>query len=252
MDQTSSETRFKNSEVKMKRVMTSGLTGGLEYDLSLPKGTRAADTVAVLLHGRGSHKGDLQGLAPLLPSNWALVTPQAPFVGAPWGYGPGWAWYRHAGENRLIEDTLNSSMASLDDFLRALPELLEFTPKSLILGGFSQGGTTSLSYAMTRPGVVDAVWNFSGFVHAGLKLPSGERAKTATPIFWGHGRQDTVIPHSIAVSGQKALTEAGVSFTDAVYDIGHWIVDDEVKRALEFVLAETSVSNDADVDPSGA
>ncbi len=232
--------------------MTSGLTGGLEYDLSLPKGTRAADTVAVLLHGRGSHKGDLQGLAPLLPSNWALVTPQAPFVGAPWGYGPGWAWYRHAGENRLIEDTLNSSMASLDDFLRALPELLEFTPKSLILGGFSQGGTTSLSYAMTRPGVVDAVWNFSGFVHAGLKLPSGERAKTATPIFWGHGRQDTVIPHSIAVSGQKALTEAGVSFTDAVYDIGHWIVDDEVKRALEFVLAETSVSNDADVDPSGA
>ncbi len=236
----------------MKRVMTSGLTGGLEYDLSLPKGTRAADTVAVLLHGRGSHKGDLQGLAPLLPSNWALVTPQAPFVGAPWGYGPGWAWYRHAGENRLIEDTLNSSMASLDDFLRALPELLEFTPKSLILGGFSQGGTTSLSYAMTRPGVVDAVWNFSGFVHAGLKLPSGERAKTATPIFWGHGRQDTVIPHSIAVSGQKALTEAGVSFTDAVYDIGHWIVNDEVRRALEFVLAETSVSNDADVDPSGA
>ena len=161
--------------------MTSGLTGGLEYDLSLPKGTRAADTVAVLLHGRGSHKGDLQGLAPLLPSNWALVTPQAPFVGAPWGYGPGWAWYRHAGENRLIEDTLNSSMASLDDFLRALPELLEFTPKSLILGGFSQGGTTSLSYAMTRPGVVDAVWNFSGFVHAGLNQPSGERAKTATP-----------------------------------------------------------------------
>ncbi len=232
--------------------MTSGLTGGLEYDLSLPKGTRVADTVAVLLHGRGSHKGDLQGLAPLLPSNWALVTPQAPFVGAPWGYGPGWAWYRHAGENRLIEDTLTSSMASLDDFLRALPELLEFTPKSLILGGFSQGGTTSLSYAMTRPGVVDAVWNFSGFVHAGLTLPSGERAKTATPIFWGHGRQDTVIPHSIAVSGQKALTEAGVSFTDAVYDIGHWIVDDEVKRALEFVLAETSVSNDADVDPSGA
>jgi phospholipase/carboxylesterase len=236
----------------MKRVMTSGLTGGLEYDLSLPKGTRAADTVAVLLHGRGSHKGDLQGLAPLLPSNWALVTPQAPFVGAPWGYGPGWAWYRHAGENRLIEDTLNSSMASLDDFLRALPELLEFTPKSLILGGFSQGGTTSLSYAMTRPGVVDAVWNFSGFVHAGLTLPSGERAKTATPIFWGHGRQDTVIPHSIAVSGQKALTEVGVSFTDAVYDIGHWIVNDEVRRALEFVLAETSVSNDADVDPSGA
>ena len=232
--------------------MTSGLTGGLEYDLSLPKGTREADTVAVLLHGRGSHKGDLQGLAPLLPSNWALVTPQAPFVGAPWGYGPGWAWYRHAGENRLIEDTLNSSMASLDDFLRALPELLEFTPKSLILGGFSQGGTTSVSYAMTRPGVVDAVWNFSGFVHAGLKLPSGERAKTATPIFWGHGRQDTVIPHSIAVSGQKALTEAGVSFTDAVYDIGHWIVNDEVRRALEFVLAETSVSNDADVDPSGA
>lgn len=251
MDRTSAETRFKNSEVKMKRVLTSGLTGGLEYDMSLPEGTSSADTVAVLLHGRGSHKSDLQSLASLLPSNWALVTPQAPFVGATWGYGPGWAWYRHAGENRLIEDTLNASMASLDDFLSALPELFELTPKSLILGGFSQGGTTSLSYAMTRPGVVDAVWNFSGFVHSGLKLPKGERATTATPIFWGHGRQDRVIPHSIAVSGQKALTEAGVSFTQADYDIGHWIVDDEVKRALALVLAETSVSNDTDVDQSG-
>jgi phospholipase/carboxylesterase len=219
----------------MRGPITTGHAGGLDYDLSLSAGASDGATVAVLLHGRGSHKGDLQGLARLLPDDWPLVTPQAPFAGAAWGYGQGWAWYRYMGENRLAEETLTDSLSSLDDFLAALPEVLGFTPGSIVLGGFSQGGTTSMSYALTRPGAVEAAWNFSGFVHAGLELPTGDAAATATPIFWGHGRRDPAIPFSIAASGRLALTEAGIAFTPSDHDIGHWIVPEEVEEALALV-----------------
>ena len=219
----------------MRGPIRTGHAGGLDYDLSLPTGVSDGATVAVLLHGRGSNKGDLQGLARLLPADWPLVTPQAPFVGAAWGYGQGWAWYRYRGENRVAEDTLTESLSSLDDFLAALPEVLGFRPGSIVLGGFSQGGTTSMSYALTRPGAVQAAWNFSGFVHAGLELPTGAAAATATPIFWGHGRQDPAIPFSMAVSGRHALTEAGIAFTPDDHDIGHWIVPEEVEEALALV-----------------
>ena len=88
---------------------------------------------------------------------------------------------------------------------------------------------------MTRPGTVEAAWKFSGFVHAGLELPSGEAAASATPIFWGHGRQDGAIPFSMAMSGRQSLSEAGVPFTAADFDIGHWIVPEEVAEALALV-----------------
>ena len=124
-------------------MITSGHAGGLEYDLSLPEGVADGATVAVLLHGRGSHKGDLQALGPVLPEGWALVTPQAPYPGPEWGYGPGWAWYRHVEEDRVVQETLDGSLELLDGFLGALPELLGLAPGRIVMGGFSQGGTMS-------------------------------------------------------------------------------------------------------------
>lgn len=210
------------------------LAPGLDFDVVRGDDAGDGSTVAVLLHGRGSHKGDLLSLAKWLPADWAVVTPQAPYPGAPWGYGPGWAWYRYGGENRLDEETLAESLRRLDDFLSTLADVLGFTPGSVVLGGFSQGGTTSMTYALTRPGAVDAVWNFSGFVHAGLDLPDGAAAERATPIFWGHGRQDPAIPFSMAVAGRDALARAGIPYIAGNYDIGHWIVPEEVAAALTF------------------
>jgi len=216
-------------------VATSGHVAGLDFDLATVEGAGDGATVAVLLHGRGSHKGDLQGLAPMLPDDWTVVTPQAPFPGMPWGYGPGWAWYRYLGENRAQEDTLDQSLSLLGDFLTALPETLGFTPGTIVLGGFSQGGTMSMAFALSRPGRVAAVLNFSGFVAASVRLPEGPAAAAATPIFWGHGTGDPAIPFAMAVSGRAALAEAGVPLVSRDYEIGHWIVPEEVHDAVALV-----------------
>lgn len=217
--------------------VTSGRheASGLDYDRMVPDGVDAGSAVAVLLHGRGSHKGDLQALAPVLPDDWALITPQAPYPGAEWGYGPGWAWYRYLAEDRVVEETLDASLEKIDAFMEGLPDVLGFHPGTTVLGGFSQGGTSSLAFGLTRPGRVAAVWNFSGFLAASVPVPEREDAASPVPVYWGHGLKDPNIPFALAERGRETLTGAGVPLVAMDYPIGHWMLPDEIHDAVAMV-----------------
>lgn len=204
----------------------------LDYLLHRPPTAGDGTPVIVLLHGRGSHKGDLQGLQHMLPQEWALVTPEAPFSAATWGYGPGSAWYRYMEEDRVVEETLEESFAKLDLFLSELPQVLAFQPGRLILGGFSQGGTVSLAYALSRPGSVAAVLNFSGFLVDSATLDETGGSPPKTPLFWGHGTGDPAIPISLAERGRNRLRRAGANLVARDYPIGHWIAAEEVEEAV--------------------
>jgi phospholipase/carboxylesterase len=207
----------------------------LTYERSGPDVVTDGGTVMVLLHGRGSDRADLQGLRARLPATWTLLTPQAPFPGGPWGYGPGWAWYRYVAADRLEERALEESLTLLDGFLDRVPELLGARPGRVVLGGFSQGGTTSLAYALFRPGRVSAVLNFSGFLAEARVVGAGLLAAGRTPVFWGHGLHDPAIPHALAVKGRARLVAAHVRVTARDYPIGHWIDGGELLDAITFL-----------------
>jgi phospholipase/carboxylesterase len=210
-------------------------SGMLDFDLHIPEGVGEGAIVTVLLHGRGSHKGDLQALGPVLPPEWVIVTPQAPYPGSEWGYGPGWAWYRYLHDDVVDERTIGQSLERVHDFLAGLPELLGFTPGRIVLGGFSQGGTMSIAYSLSHPDAVSAVWNFSGFVAASVAVPEGAAAAGATPIFWGHGTSDPSIPFTLGQKGRDRLSAAGIPLVAMDYGIGHWIVPDEIHDAVAMV-----------------
>jgi phospholipase/carboxylesterase len=210
----------------------------LDHDVSPASRATESPTVAVLLHGRGSDKHDLQGLRPQLPDDWTLLTPRAPFPGEPWGYGKGYAWYRYIEEDRVDADTLLESLALLDEFLAALPRTLGITPGRIVLGGFSQGGTTSLSYALTRPGSVAAVLNFSGFLPAAIAVDETGANPPSTPIFWGHGLGDPAIPIGLAERGRNRLRRARAPLLTRDFSIGHWIVPEEVEAAVAMVSGQ--------------
>ena len=188
---------------------------------------RDGSPVLVLLHGRGSDMHDLLGLRAGLPAGVSLVTPQAPFPGSPWGYGPGWAWYRYVSDDRVVPETLERSLDALDVFLDMLPETLGAKPGPIVLGGFSQGGTTSLAYALTRPGRISLVANFSGFLVSDPPTGPGP-GDPPPPVFWGHGLLDPAIPHALAVRGRRRLVQMGVAVTERDYRMGHGIVGEEL------------------------
>lgn len=192
--------------------------------------------VAVLLHGRGADRHDLRGLHGLLPAGSVLVTPEAPHPGGPWGYGPGWAWYRYVADDRIVPETLVHGLDRLEAFLAGMPELLGFEPGRVFLGGFSQGGTTSLAYALTRPGSVAGVAVLSGFlVDAPDAVPVVGAALEGVPVFWGHGFQDPAIPHALAIRGRTRLERLDVDLTARDYAMGHQIVPQEMTDLAEWM-----------------
>lgn len=198
--------------------------------------TEPADgTVLVLLHGRGADRSDMRGLAAQLPRSWTIVVADAPHAAAPWGYGQGRAWYQYLGGTRPEPESFRASLAALDELLAGLPGLTGSVPRVTALGGFSQGGTLSLAYALTRPGRVTHTLNFSGFLPDHPDVHVGPGSARGLRIFWGHGFSDPNIPFSFAREGQERLRAAGAELEARDYPIGHWIDPLEIAHAVAFI-----------------
>ncbi len=206
----------------------------LHYESHVPRDARDGAPLLVLLHGRGSHERDLLGLIPHLPPHLIVVSPRAPHAGAPWGYGPGWAWYRYLGGNRPEPESFAASQRALGDFLSELPGRLPVPPGPLALGGFSQGGTMSVAYALRNPGAVPRVLNFSGFLAEHPSLSVTPETVRGTRFFWGHGTADPNIPWRMGEEGRAALRAAGADLEARDYPIGHWIDPGELADAVRW------------------
>jgi phospholipase/carboxylesterase len=207
----------------------------LRYDQYVPSDARDGAPLFVLLHGRGSYKGDLMGLQPYLPASALVVTPEAPFPAAPWGYGPGWAWYRLQERGIPEPESFRESQRALAEFLAELPARLPVRPGPVILGGFSQGGVMSLGYALMHPGAVPMVINFSGFLPVHPDAAVTPVSVRGTRIFWGHGERDPAIPYELALEGQKRLRAAGADLTACTYPMGHAISPEELADMVTWV-----------------
>jgi phospholipase/carboxylesterase len=203
----------------------------LKYEQIIPPGAADGAPLVVLMHGRGADRFDLLPLGPQLAPNAVVVAPEAPWSGLPWGYGPGWAWYRFLGRNRPDPESFEGSQRQLGDFLAALPSTLPVKTRPLVLAGFSQGGVMAMAYALRNPGTVPLVMNFSGFLadHPSV-VPTAETV-SGTRFFWGHGTADPQIPFDLAVEGRAKLAAAGAELTARDYPIGHGISPAELRDA---------------------
>lgn len=213
----------------------------LERMVMLPDAPVDGAPLIVLLHGRGSHMGDLATLRPHLPANAIVVTMQAPFPGAAWGYGGGWAWYQFLGGTRPEPESFLAGQAALVETLRALPGELPVTPGARILGGFSQGATSALACALRNRELADGVVMFSGFLadHPGVDV----RSAAGLPVFWSHGMLDQMISHNVGESGRAALRGAGAAVMTQDFRGGHTIDGEGLRQAVEWM---------AMVQPGGA
>jgi phospholipase/carboxylesterase len=210
----------------------------LEYRrLAAPAGD--PNIALVLLHGRGSDMHDLAGLRPHLPDRAELVVAQAPNAAAPWGYGPGWAWYRYLGGTTPEPESFSGSLEAVRSFLEELPVREPGLGGPVVLGGFSQGGTVSLAHALSHPETVAGVANFSGFL-ADHPAVEAEAAAAAPPVFWVHGEMDPAIPFDFAREGWRQLEAAGADLTAHRYRMGHTLSAEELADFagwLEEILA---------------
>lgn len=216
----------------------------LDATVRMPRTARDGAPLIVLMHGRGSDRDDLAPLAGSFPDDAVLAFPSAPFPGAPWGYGPGRAWYRFLGGAAPEPESFEAGQQALAAWLDALRGSLPVRAGPLILGGFSQGGTSAIGYALRNPGKVHGVLNWSGFVPEHATVGARRDTCDGLRVFWGHGTADGNVPFALAVTGRATLGSAGAMVTAFDHASGHTITRDELAETERWIATTLAAPAD--------
>ena len=196
---------------------------------SAPERERAGRPLLVLLHGYGSHEGDLFSLSPALPLGPVVASLRAPLLA-----GPCNAWFPLTFETPIDEHATNADAAA-----RAILDWLDTTQSTSIgLLGFSQGGAVALQLLRLAPTRFDYAVMLSGFVVGASHPGDAALAAAKPPVFWGRGTLDQVIP-PIAIQTTEEWLPSHSTLTTRIYeDVAHGISNPELKDLTAFISSQ--------------
>ncbi|WP_347754579.1 alpha/beta fold hydrolase [Agrococcus sp. ProA11] len=192
-------------------------------------GTAADDEreLLVVMHGLGSHEGDLFGLAPHLPASLTIASLRAPIP-----YGGGFAWFDFSAvdseDQALIDEAATAVLGWLDR--------LDGPYRRVHLLGFSQGGAMAVQLARLAPERFASITHLASFVHAG-DAP-GDAALAARrpriPLLTTIGTLDDIIqPDKIARS--TPWLDAHFDVERRTYERPHTIIAEELDDVVAFL-----------------
>ena len=189
---------------------------------------RAGRPLLVLLHGYGSHEGDLFGMSPGLPLGPVVASLRAPVAES-----GGFAWWSRVGQAPGEPDP-----AAVDLAASAIIDWLDTQDApSVSLLGFSQGGAMTLQLLRHAPRRFTATVCLSGFVASAAHEGDTELAEVQPPVFWGRGTNDPIIPDA-AIDRTAAWLPAHSTATINIYEgLGHSIAQQELKDFSAFLAA---------------
>ncbi|KQQ05266.1 MULTISPECIES: alpha/beta hydrolase [unclassified Rathayibacter] len=189
---------------------------------------RIGRPLLVLLHGYGSHEGDLFSLGAYLPLEPVLASLRAPL---PLGGGANAWWPLRV---PLVAGEPRADPAAVESATRGVLEWLDSVGHSGPVGllGFSQGAALAVQLLRRAPERFAFAVALSGFV---VPADAGDEADAclvrARPhVFWGRGTLDTVIP-------QELVTEA------AAWLPGHTALDARVYEGVAHGVGQAELAD---------
>ena len=198
--------------------------------VELPPTEGKANRALIILHGWGANQHDLIPLAQSLkqPSTHCFF-PNAPFDVS--GTGKGWFSFP------MNENSKRERIKSRETLISLVNDVQEkgFTPKEIVLVGFSQGAGMCLDVMLHMKTPIGAVVALSGFLMDGENMKGREDLPTETPIFAAHGLYDPILPLKQSKETLHTLKESGFSLTWREYPIAHEISNDEIGDICVFL-----------------
>ncbi len=190
-------------------------------------GEREGRPLLVLLHGYGSHEGDLFGMSPGLPLEPVVASLRAPIAES-----GGYAWWsRGTGSpsGDPARDAVDAAAAAVIAWLNTLAN------PSVTLLGFSQGAAMALQLNRVAPGRFASTVALSGFVASGGHPGDAELERLRPPVFWGRGADDAMIPAS-AIERTAAWLPTHADASIHVYEnLAHSISSQELADVSAFL-----------------
>lgn len=192
----------------------------------------------LLLHGVGSHEGDLMGLAPYLDGRFFIVSARAPLVLGPGMYG--WFEVQLDPFNPVIKpEQAEASRGALIRFIGEVSEAYGTDPRRTYLAGFSQGAIMSLSILLTRPDLAAGVVAMSGrILPEVLPQAASPEAMRDVPVLVVHGAADPILPihHGRAIRDRLAALPVRLTYKE--YPMGHQVTEESLADVTAWLRAE--------------
>jgi len=190
----------------------------------------------IWLHGLGADGNDFAPIVPeLVDPEWPalrFVFPHAPIQPVSINNGvPMRAWYDIAVVDLLARQDEAGVRRSIDavEALIAREHERGVGSEHIGLAGFSQGGAIALAAGLRHAQTLAGIVALSTYVpiHATLAAERSA-ANAATPIFWGHGSADPIVPVQRGVESRDLLLGMGYRVDWHVYPMAHAVCIDEI------------------------
>ncbi len=181
----------------------------------------------VLMHGFGSHMGDLAGLAPLInETDYIYICPNAP-IEMNIGFGQqGYAWFPAGGQTQ--PNDIDNAVSQLQETIDFAMTKYQPDRSNIFVGGFSQGGMMTMHAGLTRPDI------YKGAIILSSRLTQvdlfTDRIESAIkiPIFMSHGTEDLVISIQDGRETKNLLEEYGYEIEYREYSMAHEIREETI------------------------
>ncbi|KAM7543264.1 hypothetical protein Aperf_G00000015263 [Anoplocephala perfoliata] len=199
----------------------------------------------IFLHGLGdTGAGWAESLRAIVPPYCKLICPNARSIPVTLNFGmvmP--AWYDLYGLSpgaEQDEQGIVNSANELAKFVEA-EKNASIPPERIVVGGFSQGGSTALYYAMTNTEPkLGGLIALSSWLPLHQKFVSNFNAVTANrslPILQCHGKADPIVPYELGELTNSILKQFGFwQCSMCSYQaMGHYSSDREMSDVKEFL-----------------
>lgn len=139
-------------------------------------------------------------------------------------------------ERKVDEDGIEASADAIRELIQT--QLDAGVPaESIVLAGFSQGGVMALHVGLSYPEKLGGIICMSTFLGLEKVVESPSAVANAnTPIFWGHGTHDPVIPLSLAESSVDFLIKKGYEVQFEKFTMDHSILPQELKSIQDWLI----------------
>lgn len=212
--------------------MTKPDTPAIEINPPGPPGA-----CVIWLHGLGADGNDFAPIVPelQLPTEFQVrfVFPHAPL--RPITINRGYVmrgWYDVTDSAFTEEHDIEGIRASTADMHALISRELErgIPSRRIVLAGFSQGGCIALHAGLSYPQALAGIMALSTYL-AATEDPHWALAPAngTTPVFMGHGTQDTIIQHRFGERSADRLRKWGCPVEWHSYPMAHSVCPAEVQ-----------------------
>ena len=206
--------------------------------------------LVLLLHGFGASGNDLVSLADGLnvPTGTRFVFPEGP-LSLSFGPRDARAWWlidmarmqadHMAGRVRDLSQEIPKGLASAREtmlaFLKVVEQQFDADPRTIVLGGFSQGAMLSCDVMLRTTQPYAGLVQLSGTLLATQEWVPLLQKRRGLPVFQSHGMQDEILPYVGAERLRDTLSHAGLTVEWHSFRGGHEIPRTVLRRLGPFI-----------------